>query len=215
MINIKSLLKILFVLTITFILGLSFYYKYKNDEQKKSISKIKTTVKISLKECSMTKPVIISISNNSNKTIKRSYFSLGLYKKGFSSNLANYTYSDVNTDKIINPFEKYSFCVRLPYDYSVTNINALFSKFLIKEEEIRDYVLEKKSYLIGDIKNNNPDEEDDNIFQALSEMIGIPKRIIYPIELEDENQSIQKNNKIETMKMYITIDERRFIFYEN
>lgn len=61
--------------------------------------------------CPKKYPIYISIENNTNKTIYKSYFRISAFEHRKSTNVIDYSSQDIYSDDIIKPKEKISMCV--------------------------------------------------------------------------------------------------------
>lgn len=77
-----------------------------------------------------------NIKNNSNKTVEKIKYSVGVRKIGFSNDLAPYEFKYLYTDKIIKPGDSYSFCL----GKNLTNIDP----YILQEINNYEFYLSDK-----------------------------------------------------------------------
>ena len=111
----KTILWIIGIVVILVVIGVSSTFVYKYITETIPSEKVEITVEYRKKVCTEKKfPLFIQIKNNSNKTIVKTYFDVGVKLKGRSSDLKNFSYQDYSDDKIIEPTKTYRNCWRLP-----------------------------------------------------------------------------------------------------
>jgi hypothetical protein len=86
-----------------------YYYSYRYPQKQISIE-----VVYNKQMCSEELPLRVTIINNSNRVISNSWWDIGVYKTGFSSDLSDYSKNDFKSDKIIRPKEAFTYCCGIP-----------------------------------------------------------------------------------------------------
>jgi hypothetical protein len=139
----KIIVWIIGIVVILAIVGVSSTLVYKYITETIPSEKVEITIKYNKKVCTDKKfPLYIQIRNNSNKTIVKTYFDVGIKLKGRSSDLKEYSYQDYSDDKIIKPNNTYKNCWRMP-------------KFKTKYEEYEtEKMLPKLNYSIENKRIN-------------------------------------------------------------
>lgn len=68
------------------------------------------------------KPIEVSITNNSNKTIKEITIKMGLYKAGFSKEVSDHKLNKTTSNQIIKPNDTYTYCAQAPLEEFVKEV---------------------------------------------------------------------------------------------
>jgi c-di-AMP phosphodiesterase-like protein len=103
------------------IVGLIYYWIYlpsqegeeREKERARYVAKVTVAVNYNSKECEKDFPLAIIITNGSQRTINDVEWTIGVFRPGYSSNLAGYE-NDYSSDKILAPGERWRACYRLP-----------------------------------------------------------------------------------------------------
>lgn len=95
------------------------YFEAEKSEKKKQIEAVAVTVSFNTKSCSDEFPIFVNIKNGSNKIVEKVSWSIGAYKKGYSNNVVNYSYSSeystpYSSDKILNTGQHFGVCYKVP-----------------------------------------------------------------------------------------------------
>ena len=115
---------VVFVLSTIFIIDTYF-----QDELK---DKVLVTYNISNKNNScknVNKPIEVSVTNNTDKTITQVKIKMGLYKSGFSKDVSNHKLNKTTSNSIIKPKDTYVYCSQAPIeDYAKEVTKEIFLK---------------------------------------------------------------------------------------
>lgn len=103
---------------IFFILGVALvagggYYIWKQQQQRE-MSKISMAVVYDTIKCPPGRPMLVTITNNSEKTLERTLFTLNATVPGYSSIVTPYSYKQNRSDKILRQGESHSQCFPEP-----------------------------------------------------------------------------------------------------
>lgn len=143
-IALKWLFKKLLLVLLILIMGILIKEYYSEYQRSKLKDEIKVVVEFPSKKCENKYPIYIQITNTSDKTIDKSSIYIGVYNKGYSTNLA-INNNQITSDKIIKPNEVYDFChkkiVNEMYVEYVTVDNKAEKLILPNDVEIK--ILEK------------------------------------------------------------------------
>lgn len=130
------LIVIVFVLTTIFIIDTYF----QDDLEDKVVVTYNATNKNN--QCKdINKPIEVSVTNNTNKTIIQIKIKMGVYKNGFSKDVSNLKLNKTTTNQIIKPKDTYVYCAQAPIEGFVKEVNK---EMLLKKKE-------KTSLQIGDL----------------------------------------------------------------
>ena len=118
--------------------GLLFLYE--KDKLTKVIVEAEL-LKVGDERCDFQKPVYITLTNASEKTIVRTRYDIEVRKVGYSSDIAEHELKWPDTDKILLPKESANFCLALDLEYPYDEIYT-FNPFDAKRSSL-DGELEK------------------------------------------------------------------------
>lgn len=68
-------------------------------------------------QCDFRKPLYVTLTNNSEKTITQTRYDIEVRRIGYSSDIAGYDLKRLDTDKILLPGESANFCLTLDLKY--------------------------------------------------------------------------------------------------
>lgn len=107
--------------------------------------------------CDFQKPVYVTLTNNSEKTITRTRYNIEVRRSGYSSDIAEHELKWPDTDKILLPGESANFCLTLdlkyPHDetYAFNPFDAKSASLEGKLEEYAQDYRERNTKAIEDL----------------------------------------------------------------
>jgi hypothetical protein len=100
---------------------------------------VNITVSYSLSDCNPGFPLLVTIKNNSNKTITKVSWEVNIYIPGFSKDISGYD-NRYDSDKILRPGEIWLSCYKLPSKIDAKNhdLSSLQYEISHKDVQFRD-----------------------------------------------------------------------------
>jgi len=105
--------KAIFVLLAVALVAGSGYYIWRQQQQKE-LANVSLAVSYDTAACPTDRPMLVTITNHSEKTLERTLFTLNAAVPGYSSIVTPYSYKQNRSDKILQQGQKYSQCFPEP-----------------------------------------------------------------------------------------------------
>lgn len=109
--KIIGVIAILFVIVLAAFIAYEFYQSHYWAAQKDLVS---MTIEHSQTECHEKRPLKVMATNNSNHTVNKIEWDIGVFNKGYSTDLVSSGYHEYSHDKILQKNESWASCYSIP-----------------------------------------------------------------------------------------------------
>jgi hypothetical protein len=94
---------------------------------------ISVNISYNISKCNHEYPLLVTIKNNSPKTLTKVEWHLNIYMPGYSTDIAGWQ-NEYSSDKILKPGEMRSSCYKLPLNFSAKNQDPSSLKYEVSNK---------------------------------------------------------------------------------